>query len=108
MALKFQITQHTRDKELIKKLCSQLGCGRYEENKRNFVNFVVTNFSDIESKIIPLYTNYPIYGVKALDLADFRQLVEIMKTGRHLTLPPSDSPILDWGVGGGLGRIRRN
>jgi hypothetical protein len=33
-----------------------------------------------------LFTEYPVYGVKASDLADFRKVLEIMKTGGHLTL----------------------
>lgn len=88
MEFKFQVTQHNRDQELLKKFSSQLGCGRYEGKKagRDFVNFVVTKFSDIESKIIPLFDNYPICGVKTLDLASFRQIAEIMKAGRHLTM----------------------
>ena len=84
--LKFQITQHNRDQELLRKFCNQLGCGRYEEVKgRTHGNFVVTKLSDIESKILPLFLDYPIYGMKALDLADFRKVVEIVKKKDHLT-----------------------
>lgn len=84
--LKFQITQHIRDQELLRKLINKLDCGRYETSiGRNWGNFVVTRFSDIESKILPLFTDYLIYGVKTSDLADFRKVVDIIKAGDHLT-----------------------
>jgi hypothetical protein len=82
----FQITQHDRDQGLLRELVNQLGCGRYVGVKgRNHGNFVVTKLSDLESKILPLFTDYPIYGMKALDLADFRKIVEIVKIKGHLT-----------------------
>lgn len=85
--LKFQVTQNNRDLELLSKFSEQLGCGRCETVKgRKLVNFVVTRVSDIELKILPLFIDYPIYGMKALDLADFRKVLEIMKGGGHLTL----------------------
>ena len=63
-----------------------MGCGRYEGVKEhNHGNFVVTNLSNQESKILPLFTDYPILGNKALDLADFRKIVEIVKMKGHLT-----------------------
>lgn len=88
MQLKFQLTQHSRDQELLLKLVTCLGCGRYEGAKggRKFVDFVVTKLSDLDSIILPLFTDYPIYGVKALDLAAFCQVVGIMKAGGHLTI----------------------
>jgi hypothetical protein len=84
--LKFQITQHERDQGLLRELVNQLGCGRYEGVKEhNHGKFVVTKLSDLESKILPLFIDYPIHGVKALDLADFRKVVEIVKIKGHLT-----------------------
>lgn len=85
--LKFQITQNNRDHELLTNLSQLLGCGRCETVKgRKVVNFVVTRVSDVELKILPLFTKYPVYGVKASDLADFHKVLGIMKTGGHLTL----------------------
>ena len=35
--------------------------------KQSAVYFVVTKFKDISEKLIPLFDEYPIQGVKALD-----------------------------------------
>lgn len=44
--LKFLITQHSRDKQLMKYLVTYLGCGHStEENKNPVVRFVVSKFS---------------------------------------------------------------
>ena len=73
--LKFQITQHTRDAELLKSLVSYLSCGYYYASKgRDWGNFFVIRFSDIESKIIPFFDKYQILGVKSKDYADFKQV----------------------------------
>lgn len=48
--------------------------------------FLVESSSDIVTKIIPFLEKYPIVGAKALDYADFKKIVEIMKVGGHLTI----------------------
>jgi hypothetical protein len=82
--LVFQITQHERDINLIKSFIEYFGCGRIKKEKP-IVNFIVSNFSDIENKIVPFFTNYPLQGAKALNLIDFLKTVDIIKTKRHLT-----------------------
>jgi len=89
LSLKFQITQHSKDEQLMKSLVSYLGCGRYEARSGypglQAGDFVVTKFSDIAEKIIPFFNKYPIRGVKALDFADFSAVAEIIKNKDHLT-----------------------
>lgn len=46
---------------------------------------MVSRYSDISEKIIPLFNKYPIAGVKLLDFADFCKVAELMKAGQHLT-----------------------
>ena len=85
--LVFQITQHSRDEELMKSLVSYFKCGRYAyRSKENEAlgDFIVTKFEDI-LKIISFFENYPIIGVKALDFADWCKAAELMKKGAHLT-----------------------
>jgi len=53
----------------------------------------VTKFRDIVEKIIPLFQQHPIHGVKAKDFADFCQVAEMINKKEHLTkeglvLPP--------------------
>jgi hypothetical protein len=44
--LKFQITQHSKDEQLMKSFVSYLGCGRYETSQGDCGNYVCTKFSD--------------------------------------------------------------
>jgi hypothetical protein len=84
--LKFQVTQHSRDILLMNSFIKYLGCGVLREySNRPAVDFVVTKFSDIHSKIIPLFTNYPLQGIKSLDFADFCQIALFIKNNDHLT-----------------------
>ena len=68
--LRFQLTQHVRDEELIKSLIEYLGCGTVHKDRNTF-NFLVSKFSDIDDKIIPFFAKYPIHGVNVfLDYLD--------------------------------------
>ena len=70
--LRFQITQHTRDRLLIINIINYLGCGRLREGKDiKFLDIDVQKFSDIQDKIIPFFNKYSILGIKALDFSDF-------------------------------------
>jgi hypothetical protein len=40
-------------------------------------NFVVSKFSDIESKIIPFFNKYPIHGDKSKDFDSFNQVLQL-------------------------------
>jgi hypothetical protein len=84
--LRFQITQHTRDAQLMKSLVTYLDCGRIHlPSGYAHGNFLVGKFSDINEKIIPFFDKYQIEGVKALDLADFKRVAAIMKVNGHTT-----------------------
>ena len=85
--LKFQLTQHYRDEELMISLEKFFGCGHYFRGKENreWGDFQVTKFNDIQNKIIPFFKEYPILGVKALDFQDWCKVADIMAEKRHLT-----------------------
>lgn len=84
--LKFQITQHARDINLMKQIIEYLGCGLYKLIPNGLVgDFYVLKFIDINLKIIPFFKKYPIYGVKGLDFADFCKVAELINTKQHLT-----------------------
>ena len=80
----FQITQHIRDERLMTSLIELLQCGKIYKY-RNAFDFRVSKFNDIIKIIIPFFQKYKIQGVKALDFADFCQVVELMKNKKHLT-----------------------
>jgi hypothetical protein len=49
------------------------------------VLFVLYKFSDILTKILPLFNANPLLGVKGLDLKDFQKVAFMMKDKFHLT-----------------------
>ena len=84
--IRFIITQHSRDAELLKSLVNLLGCGEYYlRSNKDLGCILVQSFSDITDKIIPFFQKYPILGVKALDFADFCAAAELIKVKGHLT-----------------------
>ena len=86
LTLKFQITQHFRDADLMKALVSIFGCGNYKKRSPGTIgDFVVTKFSDITDKIIPLFIQYPLMGCKLVNFNKFCQVADLMKVKAHLT-----------------------
>nr|YP_009364303.1 hypothetical protein [Ophiocordyceps sinensis]ARF03413.1 hypothetical protein [Ophiocordyceps sinensis]QDH07192.1 GIY-YIG endonuclease [Ophiocordyceps sinensis] len=83
--LQFKLTQHSRDEEFFRGIVDYLGCGRIYLNERS-VDFIITKFSDITDKIIPLFGKYPIQGIKHLNYLDFVKVSQLMKNDLHLTL----------------------
>ncbi len=83
--LRFQITQHNRDRLLLTNIVKFLGCGHLHQGKDvSFLDVNVHKFSDILDIIIPFFTKYPILGIKALDFSDFSQIAYLMKDKSHL------------------------
>ena len=77
--LKFVLSQHIRDKELFEYFVKYLGYGYIAVNREG-VDFIVTNFSDLKDKFLPLlHLQHPIVGYKYLDYLYFMQAVEIME-----------------------------
>ena len=76
--LLFQLTQHSRDYELMKMFIIYLECG-YVIKDRDSYKFCVTKFQDIAEKIIPFFKKHRIRGVKALDFDDWCKVAEMMK-----------------------------
>jgi len=89
----FNISQHSRDAELLQNICNYLECGKYYPSiKRKEGTVTVSKFSDIDLKIssslappTPFFKDYPIIGIKGLDLEDFCKIEELMKSKEHLT-----------------------
>lgn len=84
--LNFRITQHIRDESLMRSFILYLGCGGvYKKTSKDAVDFSVTGFSDLTSKVIPFLNQYPILGQKSSDFKDFSKIAELMKDKKHLT-----------------------
>jgi hypothetical protein len=85
--LVFSVSQDIRDELLLSKIIDYLGCGKLEKPapRPSQVTFVVYKFSDIYEKIIPLFQEYPLRGVKYADYSDFNKIALLMKDKAHLT-----------------------
>lgn len=67
--LRFRITQHVRDEQLMRNLIEYLGCGNVNRRSREeSVDYLVTRFEDIYEKIIPFFAKYPVLGGKIFRL----------------------------------------
>jgi hypothetical protein len=58
-----------RDEQLMKNILEYFECGNLLK-KRETVHFTVSNFTDLNNKIIPFFKKYPILGIKSNDFAD--------------------------------------
>uniref|UniRef100_UPI0030E1934F hypothetical protein n=1 Tax=Dematophora necatrix TaxID=2751867 RepID=UPI0030E1934F len=86
ISLRFSISQHIKDEVLLNNMVTYLNCGRYYKSlTRNEGQYLVTVFSDIYEKIIPLLKEYPLLGNKKQDYLDFVQIAELIKSKDHLT-----------------------
>lgn len=83
--LRFQVTQHIRDRLLLTNIRNFLDCGHLHEGENvQFLDIIVHKLSDIQDKIIPFFIKYPILGVKYLDFVDFTKIADLMKDKNHL------------------------
>src|SRR5215208_761605 len=87
LELTFQITQHTRDKQLLLELKNYFNCGRYRQRISGLAgDFNVSKLSDLSKIIIPFFEKHLIIGVKAKDFEAFKQIAKLMNSSAHLTL----------------------
>ena len=80
----YQLTQHSRDLNIMKSFITYFNCGRISK-RGEAIDFSVSKLSDITDKIIPFFKKYPILGVKAEDFHDWCKVAEMMKQKKHLT-----------------------
>src|SRR6185437_6267395 len=87
VSLRFQLTQHNRDLELMQSLIKFLDCGNiFEKSKQSAaIDFRIQKFKDLTEKVLPFFKEYPIKGVKHLDYLNFVKVIELMKEKEHLT-----------------------
>ena len=84
--LVFQITQHSRDEDLIKKLSSYFGCGVLEKDPRKpCLHLSVYRFTDNYYKIIPFFNQHNIAGKKFRDFKDWCKIGDLINENYHLT-----------------------
>ena len=89
--LRFNLSQHSRDEELMRSLIDYLGCGNaYLRKDGKAIDYQVFNKSDI-NKIISFFNKYSILGIKSQDFHDWCKVNEIIIENKgHLTLEGLD------------------
>lgn len=83
--LRFSIVQHSRDKKLLELIVKHLETGIINIHSSNAFVLKITKLADLTNKIIPLFKQNPILGVKQLDFLDFCEVAKLMSKGKHLT-----------------------
>jgi len=90
--LKFQISQHYRDTQLMNNIKKYLGSGNlFINNNKSAIDLVIYKFSDIKSIILPLFNNHPLIGNKNFYFLDFCKIVFLVNNKEHLTLKGLES-----------------
>jgi len=82
--LRFILTQHNRDEDFLKSLISTLNCGRYIP-KSGYGEFIVEKFTDVNDKVIPIFEEFKLHGIKSKNYEDFKKVALLMKNKVHLT-----------------------
>lgn len=87
VTLGFILTQHSRDRDLLKGLVSFFGCGNYSERAMigKAGDFKVSALKDITQKIIPFFKEYPLLGAKILSFKRLCLIAEIMEAKGHFS-----------------------
>jgi hypothetical protein len=84
--LMFQLTQNSRDEQLMRSFVDYLDCGNvFVKSNNTAVDFKITKFLDLYDKVIPFFQKYPLIGVKSKDFVDFCKVSELIKNKDHLT-----------------------
>ena len=87
----FVLTQGAKSLDALEKVKDFFGCGRIYENKRydnhseSLYRYCVRNKSDLIQKICPFFDKYTLQTAKKRDFELFKQGLQIMKSGEHLT-----------------------
>ena len=84
--LRFTITQHSRDEQLMISLIDFFNCGHLNIRNNNCFNLTVRKFTDLDTKIIPFFKKYPIIGDKLLNFQDFIEASKLINNKDHLTI----------------------
>lgn len=82
--MRFILTQHVRDEEFLKSFIYTLNCGRYIA-KAGYGEFIVEKFTDVFDKLIPIFEEFKLQGVKSKNYEDFKKAAILIKNKKHLT-----------------------
>ena len=87
----FVLTQGAKSLETLEKIKDFFDCGKIYENKRydnhreSLYRYCVRNKADLLERICPFFDKYPLQTAKNNDFELFKQGLDIIKNGEHLT-----------------------
>lgn len=67
-------------------LVSILKCWHIYKQYKNLIALRISNFKGINEKIILLFNEYKIEGIKYLDFVDFFEVAKLINDKAHITL----------------------
>jgi hypothetical protein len=82
--LRFILSQHSEDKDLLESLISTFNCGRYI-SKSDCSEFIVEKFTDVRDKVIPIFEEFKLHGLKSKNYDDFKKAAVLINNKAHLT-----------------------
>jgi len=84
--LRFSITQHERDINLMSLILNYFGSGKIYKDPRGPTVYLRVEKFEVNNKIInPFFIKYKINGVKQLDFQDWSLISKLMVDGKHKT-----------------------
>jgi len=90
--LRFRISQHSREIELMEKLVEYFGAGKiYNYGGKSAISLTIFDFTEISNIIIPFLNKTPLLGIKLYDYLDWSKIHSLMINRLHLTVEGIDS-----------------
>lgn len=83
LLLEVSTAQRSIDELLMNSLMNTLKCGIVSEHSKGVTLLTVSRFKDIYNKIISLFNEYKIMGIKGLDYQDFCRIALLCETSHR-------------------------
>ena len=81
----FTVVQHERDVQILHALKSYFDCGVVRKNNGDRMAYRVRGHEHLAKNIIPFFERHPLKSRKRVDFIKFREIVNLMSRGDHLT-----------------------
>jgi LAGLIDADG endonuclease len=81
----FTVVQHERDVQVLHALKGFFGCGVVRKNHGDRMAYRVRGHEHLLKNIIPFFEKHPLKSRKRVEFIKFREIVNLMGCGEHLT-----------------------
>ena len=76
ISFRFSIKLHIDDFDTLEFIKNRLNCGNIYCSETS-ASFELNNINDIKTKLLPLFKNFPLNGIKYLDYLSFKKAIEL-------------------------------